>query len=164
MASVKHAPHLLIVDVAQVLLRPDGAALCVRRRPDAALAPGQLTVLGGRLEAGEPLDHAARREALEEAGVLVSADQQDFRGLIHHHAPAGGPDRVTAAFVAGSWGGEPHNAEPHQHQHQHQHHGPFWVPIDRPSPDYHPSTVTIFQTLIHGPSYRAVNRPAGGAR
>ncbi|WP_234381612.1 hypothetical protein [Streptomyces sp. NRRL S-1521] len=163
-ASVKNAAHLLIVDVAQVPLRPDGAALCVRRRPDTALGPGQLTVLGGRLEAGEPLDHAARSAG--GGGGPVSADQQAFRGLIHHHTPTGGPDRVTAVFVARSWGGEPHNAEPrqHQHQHQHQHEGPFWVPTGRPSPDHPPYTVTIFQTLIHGPSYRAVNRPAGGAR
>ncbi|WP_327669446.1 MULTISPECIES: NUDIX domain-containing protein [unclassified Streptomyces] len=151
------APHLLIADVAQVLLQPSGAALCVRRKPDAALAPGQLTVVGGHLQAGEPLDHAARREAKEEAGVHLSAEQQEFCGLIHHHDADGGLDRVTAVFVAQSWTGEPYNAEPDKHE------GLFWVSLERPSPDCHPYTATIFHMLTHGPSYRATNWSAGGA-
>ncbi|MET8571906.1 NUDIX domain-containing protein [Streptomyces sp. NPDC004783] len=152
--------HLLIADVAQVLLRPDGAALRVHRKADAALAPGQLTVVGGHLQAGEPLDHAARREAKKEAGVLINAKQQEFCGLIHHHDADGGLDRITAVFVAQSWTGEPYNAEPGKHERL------FWVPMERPSPTCHPYTVTIFHMLTHGPSYRATNCnwPAGGAR
>ncbi|MEU5898748.1 NUDIX domain-containing protein [Streptomyces venezuelae] len=155
---MKHTPHLLIADVAQVLLRSNGSALCVRRKADAPLAPGQLTIVGGHLETGEPLDHAARREAREEAGVLISADQQEFCGLIHHHAPDGEADRITAVFVTQSWTGEPYNAEPDTHE------GLFWVHMEKPSPDCHPYTATIFHMLTHGPSYRAVNWPAGGAR
>ncbi|MFF6801943.1 NUDIX domain-containing protein [Streptomyces sp. NPDC012616] len=152
------SPHQLIADVAQVLLRTNGAALCVRRALDAALAPGQLTVVGGHLEVGEPLDHAARREAMEEVGVLITAEQQEFCGLIHHHGSDGGLDRITAVFVAQSWMGEPYNAEPHQHE------GLFWVPMERPSPDCRPYTATTFHMLTHGPSYRAINWPAGGTR
>ncbi|MDT0616108.1 NUDIX domain-containing protein [Streptomyces lancefieldiae] len=150
-------PHLLIADVAQVLLRFVGAALCVRRKADAALAPGQHTLVGGHLEPGEPLDDAARREAKEETGVLINAEQQEFCGLIHHHEPGSGLDRITAVFVARSCTGEPYNAEPDKHE------GLFRVPM-RPSPDCHPYTATIFHMLIHGPSCRATNRPAGGAR
>ncbi|MGW2850518.1 NUDIX domain-containing protein [Streptomyces sp. NPDC001215] len=155
---MSEAPHLLVADVAQILLRANGAALCVRRRPDAALAPGQLTVVGGHLEAGEPLDRAERREAKEEAGVHISAQQQEFGGLVHHHDPEG-MDRITAVFVAQSWTGEPHNAEPDRHE------GLFWVPMEKPPPDCHPYTVAIFHMLTHGPSYRALNWPtSGGAR
>jgi ADP-ribose pyrophosphatase YjhB (NUDIX family) len=150
---VSEEHHLLIADVAQVLLRSNGAALCVRRKADAALAPGQLTVVGGHPEAGEPLDHAARREAQEGVGVLISAEQQEFCGLIHHDDPGGGMDRITAVFVAQSWTGEPD-----------KHEGLFWVPMETPSPDCHPYTATIFHMLTHGPSYRATNWPAGGVR
>ncbi|MFJ8151237.1 NUDIX domain-containing protein [Streptomyces sp. NPDC094468] len=104
------SPHQLIADVAQVLLHTNGAALCVRRALDAALAPGQLTVVGGHLEVGEPLDHAARREAMEQVRVLITAEQQEFCGLIHHHDSDDGLDRITAVFVAQSWTGEPYNA------------------------------------------------------
>ncbi|WP_224059079.1 NUDIX domain-containing protein [Streptomyces kanamyceticus] len=141
--------------MAQILLRSSGAVLCVRRKPDAALAPGQLTVVGGHLKAGEPLDLAARREAEEETGVRIRADQQEFCGLVHHHKP-GGTDRITAVFVTQSWSGEPYNAEPDRHD------GLFWVSMEKPSPDCHPYTAAIFQMLTHGPSYRAMNWPTSG--
>ncbi|MEU9092102.1 hypothetical protein [Streptomyces sp. NPDC048428] len=41
--------HLLIARAAQVLLRPNGSARCVRRQPDAPRTPGQLTVVGGHI-------------------------------------------------------------------------------------------------------------------
>ena len=147
--------HLLIADVAQLLLRTNGSVLCVRRRPDSVLAPGQLTVVGGHLQAGEPLDAAARREAEEETGVHISALQQEFCGLVHRHAPDGG-DRITAVFVAQAWTGVPYNAEPGRHQ------GLFWVSMEKPPPDTHPCTVAVFQLLTHGPSYRALNWPTSG--
>ncbi|MFF4052990.1 NUDIX domain-containing protein [Streptomyces chartreusis] len=153
---MSNAPHLLIADVAQVLLWANGATRCVRRTPDAVLAPGQLTVVGGHLQAGEPLDHAARREAEEEAGVHINADQQEFYGIVHHHEPDDGMNRITAVFVAPSWTGEPHNAEPNRHE------GLFWVPIENPPSDCHPYTIAIFRMLTHGPSYRALNWPAAG--
>jgi 8-oxo-dGTP pyrophosphatase MutT (NUDIX family) len=102
-------------------------------------------------KAGEPLDRAARREAMEKTGVRISADQQDFRGLVHHHEPGEGMDRITAVFVAQSWTGEPHNAEPDKHE------GLFWAPMEKPPPDCHPCTAAIFHMLTHGPSYRALN-------
>ncbi|MET9532486.1 MULTISPECIES: NUDIX domain-containing protein [unclassified Streptomyces] len=143
-------PQLLTACVAQVLLHANGSALCVRGKPGAALAQGRLTVLGGRLQDGEPLDRAARRETEKATGVRVSPTHQEFCGLLHHHAP-GRTDQITAVFVAQSWTGEPNNAEPHKHQ------GLFWVSMENPPPDCHPDTTAIFQTLTEGPSYRALN-------
>ncbi|MGW0874291.1 NUDIX domain-containing protein [Streptomyces sp. NPDC002740] len=110
------------------------------------------------MEAGQPLDCTARREAEEETGVRISADQQEFSGLVHYHEP-GGTDRITAVFVTQSWTGAPYNAEPDKHE------GLFWVPMEQPPPDCHPYTVAIFRMLTHGPAYRALNWPtSGGAR
>lgn len=92
-----------------------------------------LSVGGDCLRPGEPLVHAARREAKEETGVRLGVDQE-FCGLTHHHAE---PDRNE---------------------------GLFRVLTERPSRDCRPSTATISHTLTHGPSCRAVDRPAGGAR
>ncbi|MEU3662462.1 NUDIX domain-containing protein [Streptomyces sp. NPDC032940] len=39
--------------------------------------------MGGHLQAGEPLDHAARREAQTEAGVFTSAEQQELHSFTH---------------------------------------------------------------------------------
>ncbi|MGW1007329.1 NUDIX domain-containing protein [Streptomyces sp. NPDC002520] len=149
------APHLLLADVAQILLRANSAALCVRRSPDAVLAPGQLTVVCGHPEARELLAQAGRRETGDETEIRVSADEQEFRGLIHNHDPDGG-DRITAVFVARSWTGEPHNAEPDQHERL------FWVPMEKPPSDCHPCTAAVFRMLTHDPSYRALNWPATG--
>ncbi|MEE4495104.1 NUDIX domain-containing protein [Streptomyces sp. BE230] len=147
--------HLLIAHVAQVLLRTNGSALCVRRQPDAALTPGQLTVIGGHVQADEPLDHAARRKVEEEAGVSISSAHPEFCGLVHQYAPRG-HDRITAVFVAQSWTGEPHNTEPDEDERL------FWVSTEKPPPDCHPHTATIFQLLTEGPSYRALDWPISG--
>ncbi|MGW5590302.1 NUDIX domain-containing protein [Streptomyces sp. NPDC003857] len=102
--------------MAPALLCANGAALCVRRKPGATPTPGQLTVVGGVLKAGEPLDGAARRKAKQEAGARISAEQQCFCGVLHHHEPDDGPDRITAVFVAQSWACEPRNPAPDEQE------------------------------------------------
>lgn len=159
------SPHHLIADVAQVLLRHNGAALCVRRKPRSGSASGQLAVLGGYLYADESLDHAARRRAEEVTGVRFDAEGQEFCGLLHRHEP-GGTDRITAVFVSQTWTGEPHTGEPHAGEpgagEPDAQDGLFWVSIERPPADCHPHTAHIFHLLTHGPSYRALNWPAQG--
>ncbi|MFE2583027.1 hypothetical protein [Streptomyces sp. NPDC059378] len=86
----------------------------------------------------------------------ASAEQQEFCGLIHHHESGDGPDRITAIFVAQSWAGEPHKAEPDKHE------GLFWVSVEKPPPDCHPYTTAFFHMITHGPSYRALNWPTQG--
>ncbi|MFJ2744806.1 NUDIX domain-containing protein [Streptomyces sp. NPDC087440] len=149
------ASHLLAASVAQVLLRENGSALCVRQASDAVHAPGSLRLVGGPLRAGEPLDRAARREAEEQAGVHISPEQQEFVGLVHHRTP-GGADRVTVVFVSQTWAGEPRSAELDEQEEL------FWVSMEHPPPDCHPDTATVFRLLTEGPSYQAVNWTSAG--
>ncbi|MFF0739421.1 NUDIX domain-containing protein [Streptomyces sp. NPDC004111] len=146
------APHLLAAEVAQVLLRTNGFALCVRAKAGPAGGRGPLAVVGGLLRAGEPLDAAARRVTEDVSGVRVGPAQQEFCGLAHRRVP-GGSDLVTAVFVAQSWTGEPHNAEPDAHE------GLYWVSMEEPPPDCHSHTAAVFRLLTQGPSYRALNWP-----
>ncbi|MEU3145765.1 NUDIX hydrolase [Streptomyces sp. NPDC006999] len=97
--SVSESPHLLIADVAQVLLRSNGTALCVRRNPGTALAPGQLTVVGGHLEADEPLDHAARREAT--SGTIASTQQPSRTSVRSPSRTPGVRDWTSTSSSAG---------------------------------------------------------------
>jgi ADP-ribose pyrophosphatase YjhB (NUDIX family) len=92
-------------------------ALVVVRRGDEFLVVherkhGQLWYLpGGRVEPGESLVEAARREVLEESGVPVVIE-----GLLRlEHTPRGNAARVRALFVARPADDTPPKAKPDEH-------------------------------------------------
>ncbi|MGE0347712.1 NUDIX domain-containing protein [Hydrogenophaga sp.] len=62
-----------VVDVAVgVLIAPDGAFL-LTSRPEGKVYAGYWEFPGGKLEAGETVEQALRRELLEEIGVTIGA-------------------------------------------------------------------------------------------
>ena len=64
-----------VVDVAVgVLLRPDGSFLLTSRPPGKVYA-GYWEFPGGKLEAGENVEQALRRELQEEIGITIGAVQ-----------------------------------------------------------------------------------------
>lgn len=56
---------------AVVALCPRGKVLVLRRGPTDPWAPGEWCLPGGGAESHETLEQAARREAFEEAGLLL---------------------------------------------------------------------------------------------
>ncbi|MGW3659875.1 NUDIX domain-containing protein [Streptomyces sp. NPDC005151] len=142
-----------MADAVRLLFRSDGRVLCVRRAAGSDPVPGQLAVVGDHLEKSESLDQAARGEARVEAEVDVDPRHQELCGLVHDDDPLG-EDRITAVFVAQSWSGEPHNAEPDRQD------GLFRVALGKPSQDCHPCTVAIFRVLAERPTYLTLNWPA----
>lgn len=119
------------VDVHVVLYRR-GRILLLRRAPDASYAAGLLCLPSGKVEHGEDVVTAARRELREETGVRV--DPEGLRCvLVMQQVSPTGPARIGWFFVAEAGAGvgvgvEPeteheahtvgvaaYNAEPHKH-------------------------------------------------
>lgn len=94
-----------VVAVGAVLLAPHGRVLLVRRRrPPAA---GSWSLPGGRVEPGETLEAAVRRELLEETGIatrvvapleIVHVAHEGFAYAIHEHlvVPTGSLEEARA--------------------------------------------------------------------
>lgn len=60
------------IDVALALLRKEDRWFLQRRDPGNAVLPGRWEFPGGKVEAGESMEEALRRELQEELGLAVS--------------------------------------------------------------------------------------------
>ncbi len=99
-------PERPLVGIGTVMLRPGGVLLVRRARPPAL---GQWSIPGGAQELGETAEAAARRELLEETGLVagaltlvanVDSIHRDEAGRIQYH--------YTILDFAAAWqGGEP---------------------------------------------------------
>ncbi|GAA3477103.1 hypothetical protein [Streptomyces yanii] len=85
------------------------------------------------------------------SGIDVDPHRQEFCGLVHDDPI--GEDRISPAFVAQSWSGEPHHAEPDRHD------GLFRAAVDKPSQVCRPYAVAICRLLAEGRTYLALHRP-----
>jgi 8-oxo-dGTP pyrophosphatase MutT (NUDIX family) len=102
------------VDVFLLLTAGDQVLLALRQ--NTGYADGQWNLPSGKLEVGEDAISAMRREAREEIGIRLGADDLTPEVTVHHRN-RGGQGRVALVFAA-AWDparhGEPVNAEPHK--------------------------------------------------
>lgn len=92
--------HLLFFRGNQILLL---------RRFNTGYADGQYSIPAGHLDGGETVIAAAAREALEEIGVRIEAQDIQFSSVMHRRD---GDERVDFFVTIRRWDGEPANAEP----------------------------------------------------
>jgi 8-oxo-dGTP diphosphatase len=92
--------HLLFFREDQVLLL---------RRFNTGYADGQYSVPAGHLDGGETVLAAAAREAEEEVGVKIGAEDMVFSTVMHRMEE---DERVDFFIHVHQWKGEPVNAEP----------------------------------------------------
>jgi 8-oxo-dGTP diphosphatase len=69
-----------------LLQNSEGKYLFLRRSADSKTNPGRWEPPGGKLDPGERLDEALRREVLEEAGLQISVRR--LLGAIEYEVPA----------------------------------------------------------------------------
>lgn len=92
--------HLLFIRDDQIL---------VARRANTGYRDGEYSVPAGHLDGGETVRAAAAREAAEEVGVHIEADDIRFSSVMHRIE---GDERVDFFVRVHRWQGEIVNAEP----------------------------------------------------
>ncbi|MFB7591956.1 NUDIX domain-containing protein [Streptomyces sp. NPDC056169] len=141
-----------------LLQRPgDGRVLTLRHQLSSWHSPDLLTVVGGRLEAGEFFDEGSARELVEETGIRVPPARLEFCQLVHLHA-ADGERLAGVVFLAREWEGDPYNREPDTHTEL------VWVDPASPPKGCHPFTHEVLRRFAAGDRYANVTAPelAGG--
>ena len=103
----------------------DGETLLLRRYR-TGWQDGYYSVVAGHVEANETLAQAAIREAREEAGVVIEADDLELVHVVHRRSDE---ERLSFFFMARAWQGEPFNAEPDKCDDM------IWVNIDQLPPN-----------------------------
>lgn len=98
----------LIGDVHLLLVDRDGQVLFGHRQ-NTGFEDGAWHVPSGHLEAGESVVTALIREAKEEIGVGIAAEDVEFAHVMHNSSSGG---RVAFFFMVQRWAGAPENREP----------------------------------------------------
>jgi 8-oxo-dGTP pyrophosphatase MutT (NUDIX family) len=94
------AGHLFLIRGDEVLLS---------LRDNTGYEDGSYSVVAGHLDGGEKVVEAAIREAREEAGIELAADEVDVVGVMHRSSDQ---ERVDFFVVASHWSGPIMNREP----------------------------------------------------
>lgn len=94
------AVHLFLLREGHVLLL---------RRANTGYEDGNYSVIAGHLDGGETVVTAAIREAREEAGITLAAEDVRIIGVMHRRSD---DERVDFFLAADRWQGELVNAEP----------------------------------------------------
>jgi ADP-ribose pyrophosphatase YjhB (NUDIX family) len=79
------------------------------RRYNTGFADGQYSVPAGHLDGNETVIAAAAREAQDEVGVQIEAEDIRYSSVMHRLE---GDERVDFFVNITKWNGEPFNAEP----------------------------------------------------
>lgn len=94
-------------EIVSLILEKDGKLLIERRKSSKTVSSGKCIFPGGRVEPGEGLEDAMRREAMEEFGITLNnlflVDAKDFD-------EGGAPERVNW-YGCNDFSGEVQNNE-----------------------------------------------------
>ncbi len=141
------APYRSIVDALLILVRNDHVLLA--QRQGTGYADGAWNLPSGKLEDGETVLQAARREGLEEIGIHTAESDLEFVHLIHYRNHLGDA-RIGVFFRVLSWHGEPYNAEPHKCSQIR------WWPADQLPAETYPYTAEGIMAYKRGQSFSLV--------
>ena len=107
--NVENFPTLMVV-VALALRRNDGFWL-MHRRPLSKPHGGLWEFPGGKVEAGEVIENAMIREASEELGIEIEAQDVVAKTFAQGANEAGDQPIVILLYTCDVWRGEPRSIE-----------------------------------------------------
>ncbi|MGD8188784.1 NUDIX hydrolase [Brevibacillus ginsengisoli] len=96
------AVHLFLIQDSHILLL---------RRFNTGYEDGNYSVVAGHLDGNEEVKAAAIREAYEEAGIQLNAEDIEVVGLMHRKSS---DERIDFFVMASKWRGEIINREPNK--------------------------------------------------
>ncbi|HEU4322439.1 MAG TPA: NUDIX domain-containing protein [Roseiflexaceae bacterium] len=100
------------VGVGALIVDAGGRLFMAQRGPQARNEAGCWEFPGGRVEFGERMEQALRREIEEEYGITISVTEQI--GAVDHLLPDEGQHWISITFLARLVGGTPTIREPHK--------------------------------------------------
>ncbi|MEV0415855.1 phosphotransferase [Streptomyces sp. NPDC050448] len=106
--------HTVPIDVHLILRREgaDGPEVLLSRRAGPVYASGLYHCPSGHLDPGEDIVTAVIREAREETGVVIDAQDVTVAVTVHHRPPVGAGSRIGVFFEVRRWSGTPRIMEP----------------------------------------------------
>jgi 8-oxo-dGTP diphosphatase len=96
--ATHHNSRYTVIPRTLCLLTHGDDVLLLRGAPNKRLWAGRLNGVGGHIEAGEDPASSARREILEETGLVVEA--LDLRAIVHVAGEGGDPGVLLFVYVA----------------------------------------------------------------
>lgn len=109
MANDPNKNYFKIIPAVFLILTKENKILLLRRANTGHM-DGQYSMVAGHLEPNETLREGMKREALEEAGIIIELKNLQLNNVIHRV----GDERVDYFFVAEKWEGEPEIMEPYK--------------------------------------------------
>ena len=97
--------------VASHLLLGRPKSILLLRRYKTGWEDGKYSVVAGHVDPNESAIDAMLREAWEEAGIRIDAENLEFAHVMHRRK-ADGEEKMDVWFTCERWEGVPYNAEP----------------------------------------------------
>lgn len=102
-----------IIPVSHLILIRDNKIL-LSRRFNTGYEDGNYSVVAGHLDGNETFTAAMIREAKEEAGIDIAAEDLEVIHVMHRKSPPETNERIDLFLKANKWQGELKIMEPHK--------------------------------------------------
>lgn len=142
MSGVKHR-----VKCAAYVIPRRGNEVLLSLRKNTGYKDGFYSMVAGHVEAGERAEEGAIREAREESGVELTADQLSFVFLMHRVSENPDDEYIDIFFEVREWTGEFTNQEPEKCG------GLDWFAIDALPENVIPYVRQVLETYPTGVHY-----------